>query len=201
LLEQATGRQNEIVQLRKNLGINQLLAERDGILRSQYSGRVAEVMSSVGQVLPAGGRLLTIDADDAPDSLTSISYFPVRDGKRIQPGMHIQVTPDTVERERFGGILGTVVWVSPMPVTKDGVLGTLGNPEVVQALIPEGAWIEVRAALEKDASTFSGYRWSSSRGPQMRITEGLTNATRVTVERRAPVTYLLPALREFSGAY
>jgi HlyD family secretion protein len=201
LLEQATARGNEIAQLRKSLAINQLLAERDGVVRSQYSGRVAEVMSSEGQVLPAGGRLLTIEADDALESLTSISYFSVRDGKRIQPGMRIQVTPDTVARERFGGIVGTVVWVSPTPVTKEGVLSTLGNPDVVQALIPEGAWIEVRAVLEKDPFTFSGYRWSSSRGPQMRISEGLTNAARVTVERRAPVTYLVPALREFSGAY
>jgi HlyD family secretion protein len=133
--------------------------------------------------------------------LLSISYFPVRDGKRIHPGMRLQVTPDTVERERFGGILGTVVAVSPVAITKEGATRTIGNAEVVQSLIPEGGYIEVRAMLDPDTSTASGYRWSSSRGPDMKVTAGLTHATRVTIEGRAPVTYLLPVMREMSGVY
>jgi HlyD family secretion protein len=71
----------------------------------------------------------------------------------------------------------------------------------VQSLIPEGGYIEVRAMLEPDTSTASGYRWSSSRGPDMKVTAGLTHATRVTIEGRAPVTYLLPVMREMSGVY
>ena len=35
----------------------------------------------------------------------------------------------------------------------------------------------------------------------MKVTSGLTHATRVTIEERAPVTYLLPVLRELSGVY
>jgi HlyD family secretion protein len=125
----------------------------------------------------------------------------VRDGKRIHPGMRVQVTPDTAERQRYGAILGTVSSVSPAPVTKAGATGTIGNAEVVQNLMPEGGYIEVRAQLEADPSTPSRYRWSSSRGPDMKVTAGLTHSTRVTIERRAPVTYLLPILRDGSGVY
>ena len=153
-------------------------------------------------MLPAGGRLLTLETEPAADvGLVSISYFPVRDGKRIQPGMEIQVTPDTVERERFGGILGKVTLVSPIPVTKEGATGTIGNADVVNSLMPEGAYIEVRAQLETDPATRSGYRWSSSRGPDLKVTSGLTHATRVTIEGRAPITYLLPIFRELTGVY
>jgi HlyD family secretion protein len=115
--------------------------------------------------------------------------------------MRLQVTPDTVQRERYGGILGTVSSVSPVAVTKEGAASTLGNAEVVQNLMPEGGYIEVRAKLEPDLSTASGYRWSSSRGPDVKVSAGLTHSTRVTIEGRAPVTYLLPVLRELSGVY
>ncbi len=115
--------------------------------------------------------------------------------------MRIQVTPDTVERERFGGIDGTVTSVSPIPVTREGAIGTIGNAEVVQNLMPDGVYIEVRARLERDAATASGYKWSSSKGPDIRITSGLTHSARVTIEGRAPVTYLLPILREASGVH
>jgi HlyD family secretion protein len=200
-LDEALVRRNEIEQIRKNISLDEFQMSRDGNIYSQYSGRVAEVMAAVGVVMPAGGRLLTIEAEQTDGGLVSISYFPVRDGKRIQPGMQLQITPDTVERERFGGILGTVFAVSPTPVTKEGVTGTIGNQELVQSLMPGGAFIEVRARLEADPGTASGYRWSSSRGPDMKVTSGLTHATRVTIEQRAPVTYLLPVLREISGVY
>ncbi len=201
VLDEAVARRNEIEQIQKNISLDEFQIRRDGNIYSQYSGRVAEVMAAVGEVMPAGGRLLTIEAEKTDAGLVSISYFSVRDGKRIQPGMRLQITPDTVERERFGGILGTVFTVSPIPVTKEVLTGTIGNEELVQSLMPSGTYIEVRARLETDPATASGYRWSSSRGPDMKVTSGLTHATRVTIEQRAPVTYLLPVLRELSGVY
>src|SRR5215469_8153562 len=168
ILADSTARRNEIDQLRRSLELDSFQIVRDGNIRSQYSGRVAEVMAAEGEVVTAGGKLLTLEADDSSvaqtgGGLVSVSYFPVKDGKQIQPGMRIQVTPDTVERERFGGILGTVTSVSPIPVTKEGAVGAIGNAEVVQSLMPDGVFIEVRARLET-ASTPSGYRWSSSQG-------------------------------------
>jgi HlyD family secretion protein len=201
ILEESLARRNEIEQIRRTIEIDEFQIRQDGSIRSQYSGRVSEVMAAAGQVMPAGGRLLTLEVDDAGVGLLSISYFPVRDGKRILPGMRLQVTPDTVQRERYGGILGTVSSVSPVAVTKEGAASTLGNAEVVQNLMPEGGYIEVRAKLEPDLSTASGYRWSSSRGPDVKVSAGLTHSTRVTIEGRAPVTYLLPVLRELSGVY
>jgi HlyD family secretion protein len=206
ILADSTARRNEIDQLKERVELDSFQIVRDGDIKSQYTGRVAEVMVATGQVVSAGAKLVTLEMDEsaatASDAgLVSISYYPVRDGKKIQPGMRIQVTPDTVERERFGGMEGVVTSVSPIPVSKDGALGTIGNLEVVQSLMPEGAYIEVRARLERDPSTASGYKWSSSKGPDIRITSGLTHSTRVTVEGRAPITYLLPILRETTGVY
>jgi HlyD family secretion protein len=116
--------------------------------------------------------------------------------------MKVQIAPDPVERQRFGSILGTVTSVSAFLVTKEGVASRIGNTEVVNALMTQGRpAIEVVATLEPDAATFSGYRWSSSRGPELRMTPGTTTTGRVVVEQRAPITYLLPFLRDISGLY
>lgn len=201
VLDASLARRNEIAQTQRSIELDAFQVQQDGSIRSQYAGTVAEIVAAVGQVVPAGGRVLTLDVD-APDvGLVSISYFPVRDGKRIQAGMPIQITPDPVERARFGGMLATVTSVSDGPVTREGATATLGNADIVQSLMPDGGYIEVRARLERDASTPSGYRWSSSRGPEMAVTEGLTHSTRVTIEGRAPITYLMPVLREASQIY
>src|SRR4029077_16911039 len=88
-----------------------------------------------------------------------------------------------------------------LPVTREGALSTVGNADLVREIMGEGAYLEVTAHLEKDPTTFSGYRWSASRGPHLKISSGLTVQARATVESRAPITYLLPLLREASGVY
>ena len=200
LLEASTARKNQMLELRKNIGVHEVQLERNTEILCGQSGRVLEVVATPGQVVAAGMRLATLEAEQAASDLVSVSYFPVRDGKRIRPGMKVQVTPDTVKRERFGGILGVVASVSTFPVTKEGAALLVGNPEVASELLKEEPRIEVVADLEKDPSTPSGYKWSSSRGPRLPVTAGTTTSGRVTIEERSPVSYVLPFLREISGA-
>lgn len=194
-------RRDAIEQIRRIIDIDTFQMKRDGVIRSQYSGTIAEMMVVPGQVMSAGARLLTVEIEQGEVGLLSLSYFAIGDGKKIEPGMDVQVIPDGIERERFGGIAGKVYSVSPTPIQKDAVVSTIGNTDVVQSLIPSGGFIEVRSRLLEDGAMASGYRWSSSRGPKMQITAGLTHAVRVRVEGRAPISYLLPVLREVTGVY
>jgi HlyD family secretion protein len=199
-LESETSRKNQIQELTSRIALNQLALERNSDILATRSGRVLEVLAKDGEIVPVGARIATIQAD-SQDDLQSVSYFAIGDGKKIHVGDRVQVTPDTAERQRFGGITGVVTSVSTLPVTAEGSRALLGSNEVVQALLQGGARIEVVIALDRDASTPSHFRWSSSRGPDTPITAGLTNATRVTVESRAPITYVLPFLKEITGVY
>ncbi len=199
-LDATAARRNQIQDVSARIRFNQFQLDRHSAIVSPRSGRITEVVAAAGQIVPTGTRLATIEADDPAQSLVGVVYFPVGDGKKVQPGMPIQVTPDTVERERFGGITGRVVSVSALPVTREGSRALVGNAEVVAGLMPAGPYIEVIARLDRDA-TASGYRWSSSTGPSIQITPGLTHSARVTVEMRAPITFLLPFLRETTGIY
>ncbi len=200
-LESTMARHNQIGDISNTVALNEVQLRQNGDILSEFAGRVLEVLATPGQVLAPGTAVLSLQIEDPDSTLTSISYFPIADGKKIQPGMRMQVTPDTVERQRFGGILGTVTKVSPLPVTREGAQSVIGNPDVVQSLMSSGAYIEVTARLETDPATFSGYRWSSSRGPNLKMSSGLTHLSRVTIEGRAPITYLMPILRESSGIY
>ena len=200
-LESETGRANQIRDLLSRIAMNELELERNSSIVSEHNGRVLEVIVTTGQILAAGSRVATIELDATSDPLVAIGYFPVGDGKRIMPGMQLQITPDTVERQRYGGILGTVASVSVQPVTREGTMALVGNVDVVQGMMTAGPYIAVTAKLLSDPGTFSGYAWSSSKGPQLPITPGLTGTIRTTIEQRAPITYILPFLRSFSGIY
>ncbi|MFN6474206.1 MAG: NHLP bacteriocin system secretion protein [Nostoc sp. SerVER01] len=167
---------------------------------SPSNGCVLEVTGFVGQVTSPKTPLVTLNIGDKNTPLLAVSYFNVQDGKQIQPGMTVQITPTSVKRERFGGIVGKVISVSPLPVTKEGAKSVIGNSDLVTNILPTGGGdIEVRAEMEITPSTFSGYRWSSSQGPKLKISGGTTTSVRVKVAEQAPITYVLPILREFTG--
>ena len=200
-LDATTALENQITEIRSQIAMSELQLSKSGDIVSEYSGRVAEIFAEAGQVLPAGARVLSLNIEGSAAPPLSLSYFLIKDGKKIQPGMDVQVTPDTVQRQRFGGIVGKVIAVTALPVTREGAINTIGNPDLVQQILGEGGFIEVTSQLEMDPSTYSGYRWSSSKGPQLKISSGLTTLSRVTVERRAPITYVFPILRDASGVY
>ena len=167
---------------------------------SEYTGRILEITASVGQIVGAGQRMGSIETEDPRGKLLAVGYFQVSDGKKIEPGMDVRISPATVERERYGSILGRIVSVSPFPVTTEAITNVVGNAEVAQVLSAGGTKIEVFAELNTDRSSLTGYRWTSGKGPDIKITAGTTGGLRATVEYRRPITFIIPILRRWSGA-
>ena len=200
-LEASTGRKNPIQEVQQSIAQLEKQVEFNKQIKSPYSGCILELTANNSSVLNPGDLIGSIKIDDVSDSITSVAYFPVGDGKKIQSGMKMYVTPDTVRRERFGGIVGTVTQVSPFPITKQGASSLVGNAEVVEEIVSQvGSVIAVQAQLQLDPSAPSGYKWSSSTGPKnLEISSGTTTIARVTIEKQAPIALVLPILREWSG--
>jgi HlyD family secretion protein len=202
-LQDSTTRKNQIQEVQREIGKLVLQLQNNSQIISQQSGRILELTVTPGQVINAGTRLGNIDAEDSSTKLVGVTYFTVGDGKKIQPGMTIQMTPQTVKRERFGGIVGRITNVSPFPISKQAAASAVGNADVVESLVSkkQEGLIQVFANLELDSVTPSGYKWSSSTGPPTKISPGTTTIVRVKVEERPPITFVLPILREYSGIY
>ncbi|QLE54620.1 NHLP bacteriocin system secretion protein [Nostoc sp. TCL26-01] len=201
-LENMQTREKELQEVQREIAqLEQRVADRSQI-KSPQAGCIVEITANAGQVVEPGTRLGTMQiAGQKNEGLeSSVIYFAVEDGKQIQQGMKILVTPDTLKRERFGSIIGEVVAISPLPITREGATSVVGNSEVVNKLIgSEGGKIEVMAKLNLNPLTISGYQWSSSKGPNTKLTLGTTVTAKVTVEETAPITFLLPILKEWTG--
>lgn len=205
-LEQLNTNKNQIEEVsREIIQLEAQIADNSQIF-SPHAGCILEVTATDGQVVSPGTNLGVLNVNSEDNTVMGVTYFAVKDGKKIQPGMPLQITPDTVKREQFGGIVGEVTTVSQFPITQQGASTVIGNSDVVKSLIQgansnsSNAIVEVRATLISD-NTPSGYKWSSSDGPPLQITPGTTTTVRVRVEQRAPITFLLPILREWTGIY
>lgn len=191
LLDEQTG----IDQLERELARLEARAGEQTVVRAQSAGQVVEVKVGPGDVAAAGSALATVALSDRSGETVALLYVPAGEGRRIQPGMRAELVPDTVEREVFGSILGRVTSVSPLPATREGMRRILRNDQLVETLLAAGAVTQVQVALERDPTTPSGLRWSSSRGPDRAIGIGTLTGARIVVDRRRVINWLLPGAR------
>ena len=176
--------------------------ERNSAVVTPYTGRIVEIMTEQGHVVNRGDPVVRIDpVGRAVKNLEAVVYVSSESGKKIRPGMQIQVAPSTVREEEYGFMLGTVTYVSDFPATPEGMARILKNEQLAAALAgDQGAPYEVHADLVPDPRTVSRYRWSSPAGPPTEIRSGTLCRAQVTVARVRPVELVIPFLRRLGGS-
>lgn len=169
-------------------------------ITSPYTGRILEIMTEPAKIVARGEPILSLDlTGGAIQDLMAVVYVPAVHGKMVKRGMQIQIAPTTVRQEEYGLMLGTVTFVSNFPSTPKGMQRVLKNDQLVQALAGGAAPYEVHATLAVDPSTTSQYRWSSSKGPPMRIESGTLANAQVKVNEDRPIAKVIPLLRRWTG--
>jgi HlyD family secretion protein len=157
---------------------------------------------------------------------TAIALFSDADVARLKPGMPIQLDLQLQTRDRYGGssqryglVEGRIANIAPASADLAEVSRAVGDADLAGSLIarsrqaafgeggdplatlPDKATAPVRivtVTLER-ADTPSSLRWSGGSGPNLQLENGTPAKSEVVVERRSPVSFLLPFLRWLGG--
>jgi HlyD family secretion protein len=164
---------------------------------STVMGRVVEVKKRVGDHVNRNDVVATVEPPSS--GIEPFVYIPASNGKRVKKGMEAQISPSTVRREEYGFMRGEISIVGDYAVTADGVRAVVPNDEVIKELLGSNSKIQVKVDLKPDTTTSSGYAWSSSSGPPFRVEGGTKINVSVIVDRRTPISYVLPILKNAIG--
>ena len=179
-------------QLEARIASLELQLERQSKVVAHQAGRVLELKVAAGQVVQLGAAVALIEVREVGQELCCLAFVPASSGKQMFPGMEVLVAPDTVERERFGGIKGEVTKVAPYPLTAEAAARWLGNTELAEELLQGRTAILVTVQLARDPEGAGGFRWSSSQGPPYQVPSWTTCDVEIVLERRAPISLVLP---------
>jgi HlyD family secretion protein len=164
---------------------------------SPFSGEVIEVKLTNGDLVNTGTGLLSIQPD--VHNLEVIAYINSREAKNIQKGMDAQISPSTVKREESGYLRGKVESVADFPATPEAIMRNFHNQTFVQSMAQRGPVTEVRLRLEPDAGAPSGFRWSSPKSPNVKLSSGTLCNAEVVTEMKVPMELLLPWFKKTTG--
>ena len=156
---------------------------------SDYDGIVDEVMVNVGTLVTAGTPICSVRMTQNREDMTGLLYIPVDKGKRVEPGMTIQLAPNGADVSQTGSLIGVVRGVSQYPVTIQGIQQHLGNAQLAQWILQaqNSSVMEVTFDLVKDADDKSGYLWTSKVGEHKPVTPGSFCSGSIIIERKPPI--------------
>lgn len=167
--------------LRRN---SEIVSPVDGIIADQ-------VVNGIGDIISPGTPIFNVRMDEqGRGEMMVLLYVPVLEGKKIQPGMMVQVAPGSVDSSEYGTLVGQVRSVSSYPLMSDSLTNWTGNKDLTAWILKQtgGAAMEVKVDLIKDSDTVTGYLWSSIHGAPESITPGTACTGNVVVKRQAPIT-------------
>jgi HlyD family secretion protein len=201
-LQLANQQQQDLLDLENSINESiRTLSELERMFRdasqviSTRNGRITEITASEGSTVERGTPLMTVEQTGrGSDNIKAILYFTSADGKRIKTTMKMKVSPANIKPEDYGYILGLVTHVSLFPASRQGMMQTFANEDLVAAMFAYGPPIEVHAELVM-AHTPSGFMWSSGKGPNTKIYVGTLCTGSAIVEEKRPIELVIPFVK------
>ena len=198
---------------RRIIGRKQSLQENREI-RSPLAGQMLELMVAAGSVVGPGSRMGTLDARRKSDRFEVVAYFPIGASKKIMPGMLMELSPALSSAVSVTGggraqlvtepsltyrkLLARVESTSHLPISPTAAALTVGNEAIIAGLLGAGSRVEIIARLQPDPDHPSGYLWAGG-GTEFNVAAGTTLFARTIIKRRPPLSFVVPALKEWSG--
>ena len=109
------------------------------------------------------------------------------------------ISPSTVPHVEYGYVTGVVESISEFPASVDSMAAVLQNQELAETFSNGGTPYSGGVALDPDANTASGFAWTTAKGAEVELTAGTVARVEIEVERQAPITLVVPLIREGLG--
>lgn len=150
-------------------------------------GRIPVTTSGQGVIVQAdsmaGSALSDASMASIGQALVGVTYFSAGEIAQIRPGMEVLLIPDVEGAQVAGGLMGQVASVSTPPITTIEAVRKAGRDQE--------AYVEVITIPYMDEA--GNYHWSTG-SSMMAPIAGMPAIARVTLEQKAPITYVFPFL-------
>lgn len=168
-------------------------AEGDTVVRTIAAGRLTTLVAAVGSVITTGADVAAVERiEKTGDPLSVMLYAPAESGAAVPVGAAVDITVQSVPKQRYGVLRGKVRAVGRVAESSRRITGFLGSTQLGEQFSREGPPVAVLVRLDESSATESGYAWSSPKGPPYAV-ESMTLATgSIRLAEQHPIDWLLP---------
>lgn len=169
--------------------------QEGALIRANASGTVYSTYAANGSQVTVDSEVARINTD-TEDKMYAVYYLDLGTGKNVKPGMKVNIYPTNVSKEEYGHMEGEVTSVANYVTSAADLITKLGDETLAATFTQNGAVVEITCEISTDPSTASGFYWSSRKGADLELTEGTLLEGSVITDNTAPITMLIPKLKE-----
>ncbi len=163
-------------------------------------GNIVNIHKHIGDHAANGESVCTLQRPDG-DGLFVDAVISAGQIKTVHEGQTVHVSPSDTEPYRIGYMVGTVEKVGIYPATSARLSTWYKNEELIRMFKGNEAAGTVRVRLVSDLANPSGVQWTGKVPENVDISAGRLCTIQVTVEQRAPISYVLPYIRKTLMGY
>ncbi|MGR3434344.1 MAG: NHLP bacteriocin system secretion protein [Shimia sp.] len=169
-------------------------ADRASAIVARVGGRVTELLIRRGDVIGRGAPVARVVPDGGTEDgeLVATVFATALDGKKLRPGMTVELVPATARRERDSYMLGDVRRVADLPSSRESLQAALRNAQLVGDISQAGAPYQVDVILRRDPDTVSGFAWANGRGLAAEVEAGTLLQAQAIVDRIPIIALVVP---------
>ena len=136
----------------------------------------------------------------AHDSQIVVCYVPLAKAKKLERGMQVNITLDSLDSNSYGNMVARVINIDAYATPKDGMNSVIGKDNNLESTFnKDGAVVAVACELFPSADTVSGFYWSNAKGSSVNVKNGSLVTAKIVTDEVAPITKLFSKLRDIWG--
>jgi HlyD family secretion protein len=171
--------------------------KQNSIVRAPTSGTVTGIGVAPGGQVTAGTTIVGLAK--AGEGLNVLAFFPITQGKAIEPGMSALVSPTYIEQEIYGSLVARVSSITEYVVDNSAIKARIGDSPLVQELISQGSVLQAEVHILPDPNGQSGLKWTSGTGAPVPVRTGAIGEVVVITERIRPIELVVPLVKRWTG--
>lgn len=166
---------------------------------SPVSGMVVAVKATPGSYIESSTSVVSLITHDS--NLEVKLLIPAERGTMVRKTMHALIEPAGYDIHTYGAIKATVDSINPYPVSRESLNALFQNELLISGLVESNKnLLLVTLKLDKDPRSDDGYAWTTQRVMRRPVNSGSLCKGQIIVEKRRPLSYIIPTLKQLSGA-
>lgn len=165
-------------------------------IKAEADGTVFSTFVSNGNPVAIDTEVARINETAEDGKMQAVYFMHITNGKKIKEGMKVNIYPTTLPKEEYGHMTGTVTGVADFVTSYSDLQARVGDMTLTETFAGSGPVVEVICDIDTDENTVSGFAWTSKKGETMEISGGTMLGGSLVIEEVAPISMLIPKLKE-----
>lgn len=165
---------------------------------SDQVGKVTELVVDKDDALTPGSEIIRVTPKSQASQIV-VCYVPLAQAKKLERGMQVKVSLDSLDSQSYGTMVARVVNIDAYAASTTGMTSVIGSGNYLESSLTGGGPVVAVACELYPGESESGYYWSNSKGAKVTVTNGSLVTAKIVTEKVAPISKLFSKINEIWG--